>query len=119
MGKRIGGTIIVSVNGKRIHAKTEVEWKRGAPSRTTVVGVDGPHGFTEAPQAGMIKGTMTVIDPDEQDEIVRAEDATVVVDLVNGRHIVGRDGHFVGEGVVKTNESDMEYQFDFEHLEVL
>ncbi|MEM7308904.1 MAG: phage tail tube protein [Planctomycetota bacterium] len=119
MGKRIGGTISVAVDGKRILAKGEFEWNRGVPKRTTVTGVDGVHGFTEEQQPAMTKGTMTVSDPDEQEEILHAENATVTIDLNNGRSVVQRAAHFAGDGTVKTNEGEMEVEFHSDQLDVL
>jgi hypothetical protein len=118
MGQRIGGTIYVSLDGKRVLAKGEFEWRRGVPKRTTVVGVDGVHGFTEAHQPAMVKGTVTVLDYEEHNAIVNAERATITLDLVNGHTVFLRDAHFVSEGTVRTNEGEMEVEFNGTSLEV-
>jgi hypothetical protein len=66
----------------------------------------------------MVKGTITVLDYEEQNAIVNAERATITIDLVNGHTVFLRAAHFVGEGTVKTNEGEMEVEFHGTSLEV-
>jgi hypothetical protein len=108
----VGGKIQVSVNGGRIDAKGEFTINPGRDMREAVIGADRPHGAKVTPQAPSIEGAMTVRDTTDVDAILDAVDATVVVELANGRTFVLRDAWFAGSGELKTGESELAVKFE-------
>lgn len=101
---RIGGTIAVKCNGSVLLAKGAFSYNLGVPKRETVVGADTVHGVKEVPQPAFIEGEIT----DQKDldlrELASQLNATVTLDLANGKTISLRDAAFVGEATGNTEE---------------
>lgn len=108
---RIGGIIEVKANGELYSAKGSWTYNLGVPKRETVIGSDSVHGFKELPQEPYIEGVIT----DRQDLDVKTllaiVDATVVLNLANGKIIVLREAFFAGDGNITTEEGEIEAKF--------
>jgi len=109
---RVGGIIQLIVNGERQKAKGEFTYNLGGEQRTSVAGVDEPHGFKTEVRVPMCEGTIT----DRQDLDLAAlqmlENATVQLDLANGKTVVFQGAYYSGSGNAKTGEGEIEFKIE-------
>jgi hypothetical protein len=115
--KRIGGIIQVKANGTIYSAKGQFTYNLGLPKRETVVGSDGVHGFKEMPQVPFIEGAFTDQGDLNMAALVTMKDATVTLDLANGKMIALRDAFYAGEGTGSTDEGEVDVRFEGEDAE--
>lgn len=117
MGNRRGGITFLTINGQRYSCKGSVEYTLGVGKRETIVGVDSVHGFSENPQAATCKMSIT----DASDLDVRAlqsiDDATVIVELANGKTVAFYEAWQTGENTITTDEGEIAVQFDAKRAE--
>ena len=104
---RRGGTLSLTVNGVRQDAKGSFSYNLGLPKREAIVGADSVHGYKETPQAPMIEGEITDRGDLDLAAFVQTTDATVTLQLANGKTIVLRNAWFAGEGTVQTEEGNI------------
>lgn len=110
--QRRGGLIQVQANGEIYDAKGAWSYNLGRPKREAVVGADGIHGFTEKPQVAYIEGEITDRGDLDLDALVTLTDATVTIQLANGKVVVLRDGWYAGEGKAGAEEANIEVRFE-------
>lgn len=110
--QRRGGIIQVQANGKIYDAKGNYTYNLGRPVREAIVGADRPHGYKETPQVGFIEGEITDRSDLDLDELVTLKDATVTLELANGKVIVARDAYYAGEGTGNTEEGNIAVRFN-------
>lgn len=119
MAQRIGGTISFAVNGTRYDAKGSFSYNLGTPKREGVVGADTVHGFKEMPQLPFIEGEIT----DRADLDLRAfmalQDATVSLELANGKSVVLYEAWNASEGGGSTEEGVIPTRFEGRRAEEL
>lgn len=109
---KLGGIITLKIDSELIRAKGEFEYNLGIPKNEAVQGTDGlPHGYTEAGQIPMIKGSITITPTMKTEKILKTKDATVTLDLNNGKTIVGRNMWISTDGNVKAKDGEMEVLF--------
>jgi hypothetical protein len=117
-GQRVGGIIQLQTNGVLQNAKGEFSYNLGRPKRKAVVGADKVHGFTEEPQAGFIEGEITDRSDLDLDALVKLEDATVTLQLANGKVIMLRHAYYAGDGTGHTGEGNVDVRFEGDAEEV-
>jgi len=109
---RVGGIIFVKYNGVQLKAKGSWEYNIGQGMREAVVGSDGVHGYKELPQVPFISGTAT----DDADlnlkTLLNISDATVQLELFNGKIVVLEQAFFAGEGTASTEEGEIAVRFE-------
>lgn len=110
--RRIGGIIFLKVDGELFQAKGSFEYNLGAAKREMVVGSDGVHGYKEVPQVAMISGSVTDNDELDLKKLLETKDATITLELANGKMITLRDAVYTGEGKVTTEEGEIEVKFE-------
>lgn len=110
--QRKAGLIQFKVNGEIRAAKGNFTYNMGAPKRETMVGSDGTHGFKEVPQIAFIEGAIT----DQEDLDVKAmltiTDATVTLELANGKTVLLSEAYFAGDGNASTEEGEITVRFE-------
>lgn len=112
MGKRVGGKIFVKADGFQFDAKGQFEYNLGADKRDVVLGHDGVHGHKALPQEPYISGEITDnYDLDLKNDVLNIEDATITLELYNGKTIVLRQAFYSGEGTVQTEEGNIAVRF--------
>ena len=111
MSKRVGGIIFVKSNGQQLKAKGSWNYNLGQGQREEVVGSDSVHGFKETPQAPFISGVVTDTDDLNMKELLNIKDATVQLELANGKIVVLEQAFFAGEGTGSTEEGEIETKF--------
>ena len=109
---RRAGLIWVQVNGQRVEAKGTFTINAGQPLRSAITGADGIHGYAETPQVSSVEGALT--DNPELDTVSLRQitNATVTVELNNGKTWVFEDAWFAGEGAMTTDESEIAIRFE-------
>lgn len=106
------GTLFVKSNGVIIEAVGNFTYRLGLPKREMMVGPDGVHGFKELPQVPFIEGEAR--DSDELDvaALQNTVDATITLELANGKTIVLREGAYTADGDVQTEEGNIQLRFE-------
>jgi len=112
MSQRVGGIIQLQINGEVYLAKGSFTYNLGRPTREAVVGADKVHGYKETPQVAFIEGEITDDGTLDRDAFVRARDATVTLDLANGKMVALYDAWFGGDGTANTDEGNMAVRFE-------
>lgn len=110
--RRVGGIIFLKINGELFSAKGAFTYDIGVPQRTAVVGADAVHGFMEQPKAPMIEGAITDSSDLQIKNLFELRDATVTLELANGKVIVLRQAFFSGEGTTSTEEGEIAVKFE-------
>lgn len=109
---RRGGIVFLSVNGELQEAKGEFTYDLGAPKRSPVVGADGVHGFSEEPKPAFIEGKITDRKTLDLAAMTRVEDATVTLELANGKTVVLRNAWYAADGVGNSKEGEIDFRFE-------
>lgn len=109
---RRAGVITLSVNGTRYDAKGSFSYNLGAEKREGMVGADRTHGYKAMPQIAFIEGEITDANDLDLRQLLEISDATVTLQLANGKTIVLRDAWFAGEGTVGTEEANIAVRFE-------
>ena len=109
---RRGGIVYFKVDGERYDAKGNFSYNLGRHKREAVVGHDGVHGYKELPQVPYIEGEPTDRWNLDLAKLLRMDNATVTLELANGKIIVLRNAWFAGEGTVQTEEGTIALRFE-------
>ena len=112
MSKRVGGIIFIKADGTQYRAKGNWTYNLGHLKKEGVVGADGMHGFKAMPQVPFIEGTITDDSEISLETILDLEDATITLELANGKVISLSQAWFAGEGNVTTEEGEIEARFE-------
>lgn len=117
MSSRIGGLINFKVNGVQHDAKGNFSYNLGFNKTETELGADRRHGYTEKPQIAYIEGEITDRSDIKLKELFNLRNATVTLELANGKILVGQGGRYAGEGKGQTEKGNLEIRFEFDDLE--
>ena len=110
--RRIGGIIFLKVNAEQFQAKGNFTYNIGIPKKEMIVGSDAVHGFKEMPQIPMIEGVITDSSTLSLESLQGIRDATVTLELANGKIIVLREAIFAEDGNVTTEEGEITVRFE-------
>lgn len=91
MSQRKGGIIFFKIDGVQLQAKGSFTYSLGKENRTAIVGADGVHGYKALPIAPFIEGEITDSADIDDDTIANVKDATVTLELANGKVIMLRN----------------------------
>ena len=108
----VGGIIQLKVNGEVYKAKGSFSYNPGEAMREAVIGSDSVHGYKTTPQVAFIEGEIT--DSFELDlaQLVKITDATVTIELANGKTFALHDAYFAAEGTANTEEGNIGVRFE-------
>ncbi|SFW54206.1 Phage tail tube protein [Pseudomonas sp. NFACC09-4] len=109
---RIGGTIALKVNGDIYFAKGNFTYNIGKPKREGVVGADVVHGYKETPQIPFVEGEITDRNELSLEDLVTLDDATITLELANGKVITLSEAWYAGEGTGNTEEGNIACRFE-------
>lgn len=112
MSERKGGIIFVKIDGEIQDAKGNFTYNLGKPKREAIVGSDQVHGFKETPQVAFIEGEITDRQTLDLERLVTTEDATVTLELANGKVISLRNAWYASEGTGNTDEGNIAVRFE-------
>ena len=110
--RRIGGIIFVKADGQQFRAKGSWSYNLGKPKREMIAGSDSIHGFKEMPQVPFVEGVITDSDDLNVESVLLIRDATITLELANGKVIVLREACFAGDGNISTEEGEIEARFE-------
>lgn len=110
--QRRAGIISLAINGITHDAKGSFAYNLGRPMREAIVGADTVHGFKETPQVAFIEGEITDRGDLDLGALVELTDASVTLELANGKVIILRNAWFAGEGTANTEEANIEVRFE-------
>ena len=109
---RRAGRIYIKVDGALQEAKGAFSYNLGQDKRDAIVGADGIHGYKEAPQIPFIEGAITDRGDLDLAALAMQDNATVTLELVNGKTIVLANAWFAGEGTVSTEEAEISVRWE-------
>lgn len=112
MTNRRSGIIFISVNGVNYDAKGNFNYNLGGFQREAIAGADRIHGYKEMPKIAFIEGEITDRSNLDVAELQAIDNATVTLELANGKTIVLREAWFSGEGTVGTEEANIALRFE-------
>lgn len=110
--QRRGGIIFLKINGEIYNAKGNFTYNIGKPKRDAIVGSDQVHGFKETPQTPFIEGEITDAPTMDLEALVTVENATVTLELANGKVISLREAWYASEGTGNTDEGNIGVRFE-------
>jgi hypothetical protein len=102
----------LKVNGEIHDAKGNFNYNLGKPKREAIVGADAVHGYKETPQVSFIEGEITDRGTLDLEKLVKLDDATITLELSNGKVFVLRQAWYAGEGTVGTEEANIQVRFE-------
>ncbi|OTP79492.1 phage tail tube protein [Caballeronia sordidicola] len=88
---RIAGTAYLTADGKGYSVAGDFEYDPSSVARETLSGQSGVDGYSEKPKPGEIKATLRDMGGLSLAAINAMTDVTVVVELANGKTIIGRN----------------------------
>lgn len=88
---RKGGIIYFQVDGNVFQAKGAFDYSLGRPTKEAIVGHDEVHGYKEMPVAPFIEGEITDSKDLDLAALADTQDATVTLQLANGKTIALRN----------------------------
>ena len=112
MNRRVGGLLFLKVNSEQFQAKGEFTYNINPTKRESVVRQDGVHGFSETPKAQFIEGSITDSDELDLEGFQKIVDATVTLELANGKVIVLREAFYAADGDVSSSEGEIQVRFE-------
>ena len=110
--KRVGGIISLKIDGDMYFAKGDFTYNLGLPKKEGVVGSDRVHGYKETPQIPFVEGEVTDRQEMSLETLVGLKDATITLELANGKVIVLREAWYAGEGTGNTGEGNIGARFE-------
>lgn len=110
--KRIGGILFLKVNGNQYQAKGAFTYNLGVPKKEMIVGSDGVHGYKEMPQVAYIEGAITDSPDISITELRDLRDATVTLELANGKVISIESAIEASDGEVTSEEGEAQVRFE-------
>lgn len=110
--RRVGGVIFLKVNGELFQAKGEFTYNINPFKRESVVGPADIHGFKEEAQVQFIEGAITDSDELDLEGFQAIRDATVMLELANGKVIQLREAFYAADGDVTSSEGEIQVRFE-------
>lgn len=109
---RIGGVLSLRVDGKQYEARGNFQVTPGKVKRTGVAGQDGVHGYIEEPIVPSIKGDISIGNQLSLEALEAITDATVQVQLANGRTYVLTDAWTTAAFSIDAHDGKVEVTFE-------
>lgn len=108
----VGGVGAVTVNGRRLLARAGVKYRIGGDARETVEGVDTIHGFKVAQKSWMASFDASTLKETDLVWLKEQSDATVLLELRNGRSVQLSEAWQVGDLEVDAVEGQVSVTFE-------
>lgn len=109
---RLAGIAFISVDGQSYMLQGDLTYRLSKVERESLVGQDTVHGYSEKPSPGMISATLRDAKNLSVSSINSMTNSTVVLQLANGKTIIGRNMWTVDVQEVKTAEATLEVKWE-------
>ncbi|WP_288398180.1 phage tail tube protein [uncultured Acinetobacter sp.] len=109
---RVAGIANISVDGVTYLLSGELTYSPADVERKSLIGQDQVHGFSEMPRAPFISGTLRDSNGLTVKDFNAMSDATIHLELANGKNVTGRNMWTVDAQEVKTQEGTFEVRFE-------
>lgn len=109
---RVAGIANISVDGVTYLLSGELTYSPADVERKSLIGQDQVHGYSEMPRAPFISGTLRDSNGLTVKDFNAMSDATVHLELANGKNVTGRNMWTVDAQEVKTQEGTFEVRFE-------
>lgn len=109
---RRGGIMYLKVNGEIYDAKGSFTYNLGKPKNEAILGADGVHGYKSTPQVPFIEGEITDRASLDLAGLCEIDNATITLELANGKVVTLRDAWFAGDGTGNTEEGNIGVRFE-------
>jgi hypothetical protein len=109
---RLAGIAYITVDGNSYMLAADASYQVSTVSRETLTGQDRVHGYSEKPVAGFISGTFRDSNALTVADFNAMTNVTVVLELANGKTIVGRNMWTTDVQEVKTSEATFDVKFE-------
>lgn len=110
---RRSGILYVKLEGKLLDVKGNWTYNFGKPKRDGIVGADRVHGYKEMPQIPYVEGVITDKGSlDVENDILNVTNATLTLELANGKTGIWREAWYAGEGDITTEEAEIAVRFE-------
>ena len=109
---RVSGLIYFKADGQQYKAKGNFTYNLGLPKRESVIGADGFHGYKETPKAPFIEGEITDEASLDLAAFQNIVDATITLELANGKVFVLRNGFYAADGDAQTEDANVQVRFE-------
>lgn len=112
MSQRIAGMLQLKVDGTVYPGKGDFTYNLGFPKREAIVGTDITQGYKETPQTPFIEGAITDLPGFDLTALVKIKNASVTIELGNGKLIHLEQAWFAGEGTPSSAEGEIPVRFE-------
>jgi hypothetical protein len=112
-----GGTVQVQADGVVLEVKGDVEYNLGRPKYEPIMGPFGVVGWKQVAQVPFVELEITDSDETDLDALLTIKNATVTLDLANGKAAVFQNAIQVGEGTANTGEGNVKLRFEAKSAE--
>lgn len=109
---RVAGIANISVDGVTYLLSGELTYSPADVERKSLIGQDQVHGYSEMPRAPFISGTLRDSNGLTVKDFNAMSDATIHLELANGKNVTGRNMWTVDAQEVKTQEGTFEVRFE-------
>lgn len=109
---RRAGTVFVKVDARQYDAKGNFTYNLGLEKKTAIVGADRTHGYSAMPQVAFVEGAITDANDLDVAAMMAVEDATVTLELANGKVILLRNAWYASEGNITTEQGEIAVRWE-------
>ncbi len=109
---RIAGVAYLKVDGRQISIRGK--WKTNIlpTKREGIAGQDGVHGYKEMPRVPSMQGDASYVDGMLVEDLTKIVNATITLELANGKTHVLRNAWWADESEVDTEEGSFPVKFE-------
>ena len=106
--QRLGGTNFLSIDGLS-YLLVDVTWRVSTPTRESMKGQDGIHGYTEKPEVGRIKGKIRDWAGNSVTGIGQITNSSIIVSLASGKNVIGNGMWLTELGDVSGEDGSLDF----------
>lgn len=112
MSNKRAGTLFFKINGVQYDAAGEFTYNLGPDKKEGMVGPSGVAGFKALPQIPFVEGEIFDASGLDLKALQRIEQATVTLQLANGKTIVFHESWYAADGNVTTDMAKVQVKFE-------
>lgn len=109
---RIGGVAFIKVDGRQFPARGKWKSNLHGVKREGIAGQDGVHGYKEMPKVPKISGDITYMPDFNYEDLKNIDNATITLELANGKTHVLRNAWWADESEVDSEEGSFPVSFE-------